>query len=89
MPILRNAKKALRQNLRRAKRNQVMGDEIQSLRRRLRVAFEKNNLSEARVLVLTLQKKLDKALKKNIFHANTISRLKSKMSRQLNSLAKK
>ncbi|MDA0208057.1 MAG: 30S ribosomal protein S20 [bacterium] len=83
MPNLAQAKKALRQNDRRAARNKVKRDEIASLRRNFRKLVEAAKLDEAKMLYPTLQKKIDKAVKVGIFKTNKGSRLLSRMASKL------
>ena len=80
MPNLANAKKALRQSEKRAARNKLVKEEISSLRRHFKVALKNKNAEEAQKLAKDLQKKLDKAVTKNVFKKNTVSRLKSRMA---------
>ncbi|MFH1631997.1 MAG: 30S ribosomal protein S20 [bacterium] len=83
MPNLANAKKALRQNLKRAERNKVVRDEIHSMRRRFRKLLEAGNLDEAQKMVPELYQRLDKAVTKNVFKKNKASRIKSRLATNL------
>lgn len=84
MPNLANAKKALRQNLKRASKNQVTRDQIHSMRRNMRKLIDAGKLDEAKALVADLDQKVDKAAKKNIIPANAASRIKSRYMLSLN-----
>jgi len=86
MPNLRNAKKALRQSDKRAQRNKIAKAEIKSLRVKLRKALTASNLDEAKSVAQLVGKKLDKAVKKNIFKKNTVARYKSRMMKKINAL---
>lgn len=88
MPILPNAKKALRQSDRRASRNKLILDEVTSLRRHLKVAIKEKKVEEAKKLVQTLGQKMDKTVSKKILKANTIARLKSRMATAVNGMSK-
>ncbi len=88
MPILQNAKKALRQSIRRGKRNKTVLDEIDSLRRHFKVALKEKKADEAKTLIQTIGKKMDKSVSKKILKANTVARLKSRMALAVNKLGK-
>lgn len=83
MPNLANAKKALRQSLKRAERNKTAIDEIYSMRRVFRRLIEKGQLDDAKKMITAFDKKLDKAVTKKIFKQNKSARLKSRISAML------
>lgn len=89
MPNKAAAKKALRQDEKRARRNQLVKAEIKSLRIKLRKMIDAKDEGKAKELVQLIGKKLDKAAGKNIFKKNTVSRYKSRMMKKFNALAKK
>jgi len=66
MPNLTNAKKALRQSVKRAAKNKVVKDEIASLRRHFKVALKDKKLEEAKTFGAQVAKKMDKAAGKKI-----------------------
>ncbi len=77
MPITKSAKKALRQNVRKKAvndmRKKAMKDAVKNV---------KKNMTPA--LLSIAFKQLDKAAKKNSIHKNRASRLKSRLSRRMN-----
>lgn len=82
MPIIRSALKAQRQNKKKATVNQPIKSKY---RQALKIA--KKSLT-----VATLQKaysKLDIAVKKGVIHKNKASRLKSRLAKQIKSIALK
>lgn len=83
MPILKNAKKALRQSVKRAKRNLLRADEITSLRRHFKVALKGNQIDKAKELAAQITQKIDKAVGKKIVKLNTAARVKSRMAKAL------
>lgn len=83
MPQLANAKKALRQSAKRAERNKVIRNEIYSMRRRFRKLLEGDKFDEARKMISEFDKKLDKAVTKNIFQKNKSARLKAQVAAML------
>jgi len=83
MPQLANAKKALRQSEKRAERNQIIIDEIYSMRRRFRKMLEKGQFDEAKKMIGEFDKKLDKAVTKNVFKKNKSARMKARIAAML------
>ncbi len=88
MPQLANAKKALRQSKKRYARNKLVRAEIDSLRRRFRKLVEAGKQDEAKAMIPLMDKKLDKAVTKNIFKKNKSARIKSRLSKALARSAK-
>lgn len=74
MPLLRNAKKALRQSYARAEVNQ-------KLKSRVKTALDAAKSKPSNITLGTAFSALDKALKHHIFHANRVARVKSQLSR--------
>ncbi|MEK7459393.1 MAG: 30S ribosomal protein S20 [Patescibacteria group bacterium] len=89
MPNLQNAHKALRQSKVRAERNKKRTNEIDTLTRQFRKALEANKVDDAKALISTIYKKLDKAVSKNVVKKNTAARVKSRMTTNLNKATKK
>jgi small subunit ribosomal protein S20 len=83
MPILKSAKKQLRQNLTHRLRN----DHFRDLFREARVAFERliagNQVKEALEAFPKLQKIIDTLSKKNLIHKNNAARKKSRFAGML------
>ena len=88
MPNLKQATKALRQSVVRAARNKVVRDEIDTLLNKMRKLVVAKKIDEAKALMKTLDKKLDKAVTKHVYKINTISRVKSRTMAKLNALSK-
>ncbi len=98
MPIIKSAKKALKQSEKRQSRN----DHFRNLYREVRVSFERNikagNAADARkvyfgekdtsgkTIKVGLQAIIDKLVKKNIIEMNNGSRKKSKFAKKLKNL---
>lgn len=89
MPNLQNAKKALRQSATRASRNLKRISEINSLTRQFRKALEASKVDDAKKLISTIYKQLDKAVTKKIVKKNTAARTKSRIAANLNKALKK
>lgn len=86
MPNLRNAKKALRQSLKRAERNKMVKAEIHSLRVKLRKAVTAKKVDEAVELARLVGKKLDKAVQNKLLKQNTVARYKSRFMQKVNAI---
>lgn len=84
MPITSSAKKALRQNIRRKKRNLVYKKKMKSLIKEIRTLALEKKTEEAKKLLPEVYKILDKSAKENIIKKNTASRKKSRLTRLLN-----
>lgn len=89
MPNLANAKKALRQSLKRAERRQPLLDEIHSERRAFRKLIEGGKLEEAKTIIPKLYKMLDKAVTKNLFKKNKSARIKARIALKANKATQK
>lgn len=74
MPILKNAKKALRVSERKTLINRRIKSRTKTALDRLKATPSVQTLSEAFSAI-------DKAVKRNIFHRNKAARLKSQMSK--------
>jgi small subunit ribosomal protein S20 len=88
MPNLNNAKKALRQSVKRAERNVLVTANIAFMRRSFRKLLEAKKVEDARKLLVDLTQVLDKAVTKNILKQNTVARLKSRAAKSLNASSK-
>lgn len=89
MPITQSAKKALRQNLKRRKRNLVYKDKIRKLLKSAKSLISSEKISEAKTLLPQVYKVLDKAAKVGVIKKNTASRLKSRITKQLSKISNK
>ncbi len=87
MPNLANAKKALKQNKKRADRNAIVKEEIHSMRRSFRKLIEAKDVKGAEAMMPTLHKKIDKTVTKRVFKKNKASRIKSRIALMLKKLS--
>lgn len=83
MPNLKNAKKALRQNLARAEKNAEARAKIDFMRRSFRKLIEAKQIDEAQKLMRDLNQILDKAVSKNLLKKNMVARVKSRAMKRL------
>lgn len=88
MPIKENAKKALRQAIKRTVRNKAVKDEIKMLRVKFRKLVTSKEVTAAAEAARMLGKKLDKSASKKVMKKNTVARLKSRMMGKLNAIKK-
>lgn len=81
MPITSSAKKALRQNKTRNARNTIKKEAYKKAVVKYRKLVVAKKLDEAKQLLPTVFKALDKAAKTNVIAKNKASRLKSRLSK--------
>ena len=83
MPITKSAKKALRQNERRAIRNVKRKRKIKDLMKEVKKLISQNKAKEAEKLLPEIYKSLDKAAKTKVIKKNTASRKKSRITKAI------
>jgi len=83
MPIKIAAKKALRQSVRRKKRNLIYKNKVKDLIKRARTLIAEKKLAEAKALLPQVYKALDKAAKVGVIKKNTASRKKARIAKFL------
>ena len=77
MPHSVSAKKRVRQNATRRLCNKSIRSEIRTYTKRLEVAVEAKDKALAETCFKEAVSKLDKSLKKGVYHRNTVARKKS------------
>ena len=87
MPIIKSARKALRQNKRRQAKNLKQAEEYKDAVKALKKLLVKKGKKEAAALLPKVYKMLDKAAKTHIIEKNKASRLKAQLSRSVNKLS--
>ena len=80
MPIIKSAKKALRQSLRRRKGNLIYKRKIKNLLKEVRKLVLEKKTEETKKLLPQVFKILDKAAKVGVIKKNTADRKKSRIS---------
>lgn len=83
MPITTSAKKALRQNKTRHARNLVKKENYKKAVVQFRKLVVAKSIDEAKKLLPTVFKALDKAAKGKVIEKNKASRLKSRLSKMV------
>lgn len=81
MPIIRSAKKALRQSERRRLRNLKRKEVFKDAVKKIQKLVSAGKKDEALALLPQAYKALDKAAKRNVIHQNAASRKKSKLAK--------
>jgi small subunit ribosomal protein S20 len=88
MPILKNAKKALRQSEKREAENKVVKKAYKEALKNAKKAVE-SGAQDLKEQVVLAQKKLAKAVKKGVMEPNTAARYTSKLMKKAQEVAKK
>ena len=83
MAITKSVKKAMRQNIKRRKRNLIYKNKIKDLIKKARALVEEKKAKEAKELLPQIYKILDKAAKKGVIKKNTASRRKSRIAKMI------
>jgi len=84
MPITKSAKKSLRQNKKRARRNIQRKKKIRGLIKEVKKMLSENKVEEAKKLLPEIYKSLDKAAKVGTIKENTAARKKSRITKLIN-----
>ncbi len=83
MPIKQAAKKALRQNIKHRVRNVEVKERIRKLVKNVKKLVIAGKAEDAVKALREVTKALDKAAQKKILKKNTVSRLKSRLSKRV------
>jgi len=86
MPILKSAKKRMRQNIKRRARNFPVRSELKTLFKKVLEYIKNGKLEESKKLMPAVYSIIDVAVKKQIMHKNTADRKKSRIAKALNEL---
>ncbi len=84
MPIIKSAKKALRQSIARTAHNKTYTLKVKKLLKEARALVSQQKIAEAKKMIPTIYKALDKAAKEGVIKKNTASRKKSRLALLLN-----
>jgi small subunit ribosomal protein S20 len=83
MAITKSAKKALRQNISRKKRNITRKKNLKSVLKQANVLITQKKTKEAKGMLPKIYKTLDKSAKTGIIKKNTASRKKSRITKAI------
>ena len=89
MPNSPSAKKRLRQSIDRRARNRVVRSTIRTQIKKVRTAIAAGDVAASETEFRTAVVKLDQAAAKNILHANSAARLKSRLSKAIKGIKTK
>jgi small subunit ribosomal protein S20 len=89
MPNTSSAKKRMRQDAVRRARNRSAKANLRAQLRKVRTAISEKKLDESVKEFKSLVAKLDRAAGRNVIHANTASRTKSRLSAAIKALKAK
>ena len=85
MPIIRSAKKALRQSKKRHLQNLFYKNRIRRIKKELEKAIQEKKTEEVKELLKQFYKAVDKAAKEKVIHKNKAARLKSRWTKKVDS----
>ncbi len=83
MPIIKSAKKALRQNKKNHEHNTALKDNYKKVKKDITKLLEEKKEKEAKGLLPMFYKHIDKAVKKGILKKNTAARKKATLAKIL------
>lgn len=89
MPITQSAKKALRQNQKRKKRNVSQKVEAKKIQKKIKKLVTEKKIEEAKKLLPQFYKTIDKTVKNKIVKKNTAARKKSRLTKTVNACSTK
>jgi small subunit ribosomal protein S20 len=89
MPIIKSAKKALRQNKKRKAENLKIKNKMKGQIKKMKSFVENDKKKEAQENLDRGYKAIDKAAKKGIIKKNTAARKKSRLAKSINRLNSK
>lgn len=81
MAIIKSAKKALRQSIKRRARNLVYINRVKKLTKEVGLLFSQKKIKELKDILPQVYKALDKAAKVGVIKKNTASRKKSRITK--------
>ncbi len=81
MPIIKSAKKALRQSKTRKARNVKKKKKIKKAFKKIRIFLDEKKVKEAKSILPQIYKLLDKAAKTGLIKKNTAARKKSRITK--------
>ena len=82
----KSAEKRARQNIKRRTRNAAIKSSLRTTTKRLMTAIQAGEKEQAAELLKTTCREWDKSVSKNVTHANTAARKKSRLAKKVNGL---
>ena len=87
MPIIKSAKKRMRQNVKRNARNRARRSTLRTSIRRLHEAIEAGDSAAAQAQWAQTQGIIDRTARLGIIHPNSAARTKSRLARRIQQIA--
>ena len=88
-PIIKSAKKALRQSKKKNVLNVRTKNKMKKIVKGLRVFVEEKKIEDAKKILPKAYKAVDKAAKRGVIKKNTASRKKSRLTKAVNKISSK
>jgi small subunit ribosomal protein S20 len=88
VPIKQSAKKYMRASDKRKTQNLKLKKSFREVIKKMQELVKAENIEEAKKLLPSIQKALDKAAKVNVITKNTAARKKSRLAKMLNKTSK-
>ena len=83
MPLIKSAKKRLRQDEKKRIRNKAIRNEVRNQVKKINKLFLAGNIEEARRIQPEIIRLIDKIVSKGIWHKNKAARIKSRIAKKL------
>ena len=83
MPLIKSAKKRLRQDEKKRIRNKAIRNEVRNQVKKINKLFLAGNIEEARRIQPEIVRLIDKTASKGIWHKNKAARIKSRIAKKL------
>ena len=83
MPLIKSAKKRLRQDERKRIRNRAINNEARNQTRRINKLLSAGSIEEARKMHPEVVRLVDKTVSKGVWHKNKAARIKSRLAGKL------
>ncbi len=88
MPIIKSQKKRVLISAEEKARNNSIRSEVKTAVKKFETAVAENKLDEAAELLKTAVSVIDEAKRKGVYHINTVSRKKARLSKMLDQAVK-
>ena len=88
MPIIKSQKKRVLISAEEKARNNSIRSEVKTAVKKFEIAVAENKLDEAAELLKTAVSVIDEAKRKGVYHINTVSRKKARLSKMLDTAVK-
>lgn len=86
MPIIKSAKKALRQSKRRNEQNVAYKNKVHKTKKTIQKGIIAKEADKTKTDLKAFYKIVDKAAKRNVIHKNKANRLKSRLAKKIKTL---